>query len=846
MIAARALLSALAAFVLTHAPHAGAAPPSYAQIDWNNRYDPYFVTLDHDDFLIDGGTAFQIWNGRKRTLSAPTGLPRHTFPQREWARMANGTLLAGQAHDADDRPYHTVFWWNPRSRSFSLPLAIPAEADVNHRVDMLTIGANHALVCVSRTEPYDPARNGRYGTLPNQAFLVELHDKRVRRSAPTPQARALLHTAGVQGQVDGFGQLDQAGATAALVYDIGECRWKARVVPAEFVGATYVQIDHRRLPDGRILMLSAFWSDSTINEGRLKHPLLWDDKRAAWTAIAPAPHNDLWPLRYWNYGVNDTPVLAGKGGLSFLNSTTLRWENVALQLATDDAMAVAPLTSGAAIVTRFRQGEIVLGSRDKHARVRPIRLQPSASPAPARLAAAPVDDAARVPLSKAEFDAAVKESTHRYRGETSPAAAWESLDRAKLARMLNMPEFGALPEKSNLIHQAAAWELMYFEKPSDAPAMWQRWFPNGDAIDAPMPAGYSKAPELEIQDANERWGREAGAMFALMKCLPAAAWRVRGQHPMVWNTTVVYNDWLSDSHQRFGPCVRGQDDFGGNPARGAMSAAVLEGKLSAYLLANGCRGDGPDQCLPLLNALVSLNPRHAALPRIVALLAPSFDLEGISLQRTEEDQDENRRRKMRNLAARSSERMWLRLIFLSEQMSMLIARPDTLPLKRIEEVLRESLALELAFNNLEAEKEHRSLQRHPDLYSPWARMASDGVMPPALAQLVARMGRASARVPGCEFSANIRNVRHASARPFWLAFAIEKLGREQTSCQVLPGLSGAAGLYTGAQRERAPINRLRTFLATPGPARDDVVRGLGSGCYGEDPWRICRDKARAR
>jgi hypothetical protein len=823
------LLHLIAAFAFFHAPqaHASAAPgtlikpPSYAQIDWNNRHDPYFVTLGHDDFLVDGGSAFQIWNGNTRTLSTPHGWPRHTMLQREWARMARGTLVVGQSHGFDDRPYHAVLWWNPGSRSFSAPLTVPGEPDVDHVINLVTIDDKHALVCVGRTEPYDAAKNGIYATLPNRAFLIELQNGQPQRAQATPQARALLRSAGVQGQVDGVEPLDQATASAALVYDTAECRWKPRVVPAVFKGATYVTIDPRRLPDGRIILLSAYWSNTDINGGRLKQPLLWDATRAAWTALAAAPHDDLWPHRYWNFGMHERPVLAGSGGLSFLNPRTLQWDNVSMQLPKGGVTAVAPLSNGAVLATLFRQGEIVLGSTDTRLRPRSITLQPSASATPAALAAAPVDAAARVPLQKAEFDAVVKESNHRYRNETSPAAAWESLDRARLARMLNMPEFAALPEKSALLNQAAAWELMYFEKPSDAQAMWRRWLP-GNGIGEPVGAGYARAEAPRIQDANERWGREAAAMAALLQCLPAAAWREKWSPTAAWHAAVFR---LSDWQPRFGPCVRGQDDEGGNPGRGAMSAAVLERKLSAYLLANGCRGEGPDDCLLLLNALVSLSPRHPDLPRIIALLAPSFALAD---------------------SATSRDRVWLRLVFLSEQISTLIAQPAPLPITRIEAVLREAFELERVFDNLEVDNDNQHLQRLPELYSPWARLAPAGKLPAPLARLVNDMGRASARVPGCAISAH-QGRRRDYLLPFWLAFAVEKLEREQRSCGVLGELSGAAYLYSGPAQYRSTINGLRKFLATPGAARDDVMQGLSSFCQGEaDPWHICRDLGKAK
>jgi hypothetical protein len=86
------------------------------------------------------------------------------------------------------------------------------------------------------------------------------------------------------------------------------------------------------------------------------------------------------------------------------------------------------------------------------------------------------------PLSPLEFKAVVDEALARRRAAPQPQKkpAWPTLDRAKLRRMLQMPEFATLARdaKSDLLDQAGAWELMPFESPSQAQALWARWFPD--------------------------------------------------------------------------------------------------------------------------------------------------------------------------------------------------------------------------------------------------------------------------------------------------------------------------------------------------------------------------------
>lgn len=238
-------------------------------------------------------------------------------------------------------------------------------------------------------------------------------------------------------------------------------------------------------------------------------------------------------------------------------------------------------------------------------------------------------------LPRSELNEILLETRRRMRHEDPAESSWASLDRAKLARILQMPEFARLPdgEKNHLIDQAGAWELMPFSRPSDAWKLWASWFPDRSSYKVLDPSAANRSVPAHIQSfyADEYWGEQSGAMIALMSCLAPTAWVVRHMDPMVW--AVQDGEWSEPGNASFGECVRKQAEDGPLPdfnspdtRRGLASARIIEDRLSAYLLASGCSGTGPDSCLPLLHALVSLNPANPRLPAIFATLEPSFEL----------------------------------------------------------------------------------------------------------------------------------------------------------------------------------------------------------------------------
>jgi hypothetical protein len=485
-----------------------------------------------------------------------------------------------------------------------------------------------------------------------------------------------------------------------------------------------------------------------------------------------------------------------------------------------------------------------------------VHVRVSAAPEQARATAA-------APLNKTEFDAAVAEARRRMRHEDPVGETWSALDRDKLARLLQMPDFAALGDsiKAPFIDQAGAWELMPFSRPSEAQAMWARWYPNR-GIDKPVGPNDRSVESPHVFYADEKWAPEAGAMIALLRCLPAAAWHVQHQEPMLW-VMERHSSWDVPNTHDFGMCVRKQREDGGPPwrtspdtPRGKVSASVLEKKFSEYLLDHRCSGKGPDSCLVLLHALQSLSPQHDKLVAILKALEPEFALaEEVEIP----DALKDRRGSLTDAefkAIMAQRRIAVRkAIFLTAKLPVLLQKPSEWPADELEQTLRVLLKLTLTMQRTAAIQavlgDGLALGGWP-FSSPWARLPNGGTMLP-VAQTLTKLGREYAQPSGCDLANS--HVGDLPA-PFWIGYGLEKLEKEQTSCGAFSSYTEVAKLYAAAAKENKPqllepIGELRKFLDKEGPARDDVVNALGPDCpkAGEaaqpDPWNVCRLAAMA-
>jgi hypothetical protein len=468
-------------------------------------------------------------------------------------------------------------------------------------------------------------------------------------------------------------------------------------------------------------------------------------------------------------------------------------------------------------------------------------------------------------FDKARFAAVVAEARRRARQEDPEGQPWETLDRDKLARMSRMPEFAAIDAtaKTALIDQAGAWDLLPFDKPSDAQALWAFWFPER-GIDKPASDSDRSLHPPEVFHADAKWGRQAGAQVALMHCLPTPMWYVQHADPMVW-AMEHGGGWDQPNVFDFGKCVRMQSDEGDPPfpsspltARGKASAAILEQKLSDYLLAHRCSGKGPDSCLPLLHALASLSPDSDQLPAIVKAIEPDLALAtpvlippALAGRRGDLSKPESDTvMALRRVAVR-------RLIFLTAKLPVLMRHPDRWPASELEQTWRTAFDLSMLMHKvtwIQARGDDGLTPERHAFSNPWALLPKDAGLPAATQEIFVKLGRQHAAVSGCDAGGE-----HISSLPdaFWIAYGIAKLESEHSGCGAFRTNLNMARMYAGAVNGKpgalTPLAGLRKYLDQPGAAHDEIISALAAGCPDKgklkagqkDPWNVCRQVALA-
>ncbi|MDQ1923314.1 hypothetical protein [Massilia pseudoviolaceinigra] len=838
-------------------------PAPYAVIDWPDPSNPRFVTLGGDHYLLSVRAGKQVWDARNNVFSMARGFPAHTGVERQWTALAGGTLITGRAHTEADLVHDSLIWWDPRARAFSAPLAFPPSTVVQA---LVPVNAQYALACLGS------GKGGKrldYDDLAASAVLIGLADGKPRIVAPTAATRAMLAAAGVRGTLDGRQIADGAAPAMPVLFDTSTCRWDVRARPPSLANVDDLTISHRRLADGRVVVTHADFVDPVARRrGTLGAPLLWDEKASRWIELPARGQGGGRPDDVSNYGIGD-PVVAlastDSTHVAFLDPDSLHWIPSAQRLPDTYGPELAPLSTGEALL--FTRGD---GAVRRIYRVgAPQPAWPAARQSdPAGLApSAGCAGAAGPPLpEKARFAAIAAEARRRARQEDPVAQSWSTLDRATLARMTRMPDFVALDStaKEALIDQAGAWDLLPFDKPSDAQALWAFWYPER-GIDKPVGplgagSGIIRRPDVFYADAG--WGREAGAQVALMRCLPPPIWHVQHTEPMLW---AMENGVFWGLPHEFGQCVRMQsNDNRPAPdvpltARGAGSAAILEQKLSDYLLAQRCAGKGADSCLPLLHALISLNPDAVRLPAILNAIEPGFAL-ATPLQIPSHLADRNGDLS----AAENADLMALkrvavhRLIFITAKLSVLLRHTAPWPPGELEQSWRKAFELGMLLHTANAMQAslHDGLNVETSAFAnPWALLPKEATLSPATQEIVVRLGREYAAVPGC--APDLSGIAWLPDA-FWIAFAIDKIGTEQTTCGVFSNNDGMGRRYAAALNgypgALAPLAPLRTYLGQPGPAREEELGMLASGCPTDgklkagqtDPWKVCRHVWTAR
>lgn len=485
-----------------------------------------------------------------------------------------------------------------------------------------------------------------------------------------------------------------------------------------------------------------------------------------------------------------------------------------------------------------------------------------------------------MPLSKQEFDAIVAEAQSAKvvrrgaRAEDVAYHGWLTLTPDKLKRMLNMPEFADIderPEKETLLDQAGGWELMPLLSPSQAMAMWARWYPN-DSRYLPTRPGASNANSLQHFYADANWAPQAGAMIALFNCLAPPAWSVLHDDPMLW---AMENGGMYEPPNGFdfGVCVRKQSETGMSPfegspntERGEQSATILERLLSGQLKKVGCAGTGPDRCLPLLHALVSLNPRQRDLSDLIKRLEPEFDpLTEVVIPEALRDRwgpdtpnhgwgnlSEVERAQVRELQRATL----LKVFLLTAKLPVLLDRPNEWPAGEIDRSIGAVLKHTIMMNRAKWLMQGRTNYLISDSQSrqfadPW-RILNATIRPDEVAKSLFAHGRLHAQVAGCGLA---QQQLTGPGPEFWFGYALAKLEREATSCAAMPTDWVAARYAQAAQQPEKlrELEGLRAFIAKADANADTrtMVIALGKKCPQTgaaatgDPWGICAAAQRA-
>jgi hypothetical protein len=465
-----------------------------------------------------------------------------------------------------------------------------------------------------------------------------------------------------------------------------------------------------------------------------------------------------------------------------------------------------------------------------------LGAQPVPAPAPAPVPERWAMDA---------INASSAEAKERVQNGIPVTTPWRTLTPQLLAQLMQRPEFAeAWADAATLfIDQAGAWDLLHFDKPSDILASWQRWRPNDPSYKPIAPEWKERKLDTLRSGfgADFAYSDKAGAWMILWNCLPEAAWRVHHTDPMTWAMEREIN-W----DYNFAGCVRSRE---GNIGYWKRATPVLEQKLSSYLLTQGCSRTGPDDCLTLLHALVSLSPRHPDLVQIAASMAPFFKprLEA-ALPATLLEQRGSLDEKEFEAAQRARRDLMRQILFLDAWLAILIEQsatstPTDEPANSVKQLLR--LTSELArLDQIQDGSFQPRLRDEGNFANPWERADKAAEFLPTWRMALDATGFAAAAMTGCELPELFSNRRIKISKRLLHGLAIGKLMSESYRCGSLNSeeLAKDYGRGVAHPEELATIEPLHRFLGDESHARvhNEIVAALGAQCpLANDPWGVC-------
>lgn len=213
-----------------------------------------------------------------------------------------------------------------------------------------------------------------------------------------------------------------------------------------------------------------------------------------------------------------------------------------------------------------------------------------------------------------------------------------------IERAYATPSFLAEPRnvRENGLIFAGQGPLLSFAKPSDVIGKLERWFPQEVAAARKDPRR-NFFMHLHLYGPFPGWEAEPASFLALWNCLPTMAWIRPNGDPFarrLADSLPLLPGGAIDSAIReydFGFCVRERNGRLSARTEAEVPALVAEQQaiarqvvpylrrfFASFLAANGCQGEGPDDCVVVLRAWAELDAADPALAAMLRKLEPTI------------------------------------------------------------------------------------------------------------------------------------------------------------------------------------------------------------------------------
>lgn len=336
-----------------------------------------------------------------------------------------------------------------------------------------------------------------------------------------------------------------------------------------------------------------------------------------------------------------------------------------------------------------------------------------------------------IPLPVQEFDAVVAEikrmvATPEY--DTDTFVVREATP-GRIQRLYAMPELLALPRniRENGLIFAGKGTLLSFDKPSDIIAKVSRWFP-GEVARARAERMHPFYGKLHLFGPFPSWEDEPAAFMGLWNCMPQSLWVQPEADPFrlrsgTSNLAHFPISARSSDHAQadFGGCISQRNANRTNWKAGEKAAVerslaeagvriaeVIQRKFEHLLQRQGCRGQGLDDCVQVLQLWTSLAPRDARLARQIQRLESEVGVDGPlpSLQGPSLEPDWPRRDGEPRFDA-----LVRHAAFLQVKVQSIMAAPPVWPEGALPAVLRQTTRLQQRFFQELGDRQYRPARR---------------------------------------------------------------------------------------------------------------------------------------